>query len=800
MNRSLSRVCAFSIALFSLTALTGCGNGGGGGHTGPPAVSVAITTPSSSSISIGVGQTQQFTATVTGNCSGAGCGVIWTVNGVVGGNSTYGTIQTGTSVAYQAPAVVPSPATFQITATSVANSSVSASVAVTITGPAPGISITSPSSPSVNVAVSGTLAITATVTGLANTDVTWTVNGVANGNSTFGTLSGAGTGSGDSVTYTAPAAVPNPATFNITATSAANTSLTASLSVTVTSGVSISITSPANPDNIVAGSTVAFSAVVTGSTNTDVTWTVNGVTDGDSTDGIMVQPGPSTTYVAPIQVPSPATFDIVATSQADSTQSASVTVTITAPAVACGSGDESVLDGQYAFGLAGFSNTGFNAVVGSLTFDGRGNITTGEIDDNGVASKQNHGAVTAGFYSVGDDNDGCATIVSPFQTWSVRFQLGAVSSGVATAGHIMEFDPASPSAFVATGQMFAQVPSDFPAGLNGGYVHFLAGWDNSTGGRIVCGGVHTNSGGNISNVEETCNDKGNVTHTGPVTSNDGSYTAIDSSGRFTETVGSSHLVGYTISSGGTPGVPTALTMTTDSNPVMAGEAIQQQGTFSQSTLNGTFVAYGNGVNSSTSGKVFFGIYTSTGAGTLTQNAYYENDGGTWVPGNTSPTYNYSTDVYGDTTLSTNTVADAGHLYQTGYGWSVFIDVDSGASAGFAAAQTGSGSLSNSTLDGGYFGGTTEIINQAAQSDGLLVNVTGSSGAVAISTDSASTNALSAGQTSTDTISINSSGVIVDTAQPTQAIGLVINSNYFLIANHAGSPYPTILLLGPAQLP
>ena len=44
---------------------------------------------------------------------------------------------------------------------------------------------------------------TATVTGTTNTAVTWSVNGVAGGNSTVGTISTSGA-------YTAPATAPEP--------------------------------------------------------------------------------------------------------------------------------------------------------------------------------------------------------------------------------------------------------------------------------------------------------------------------------------------------------------------------------------------------------------------------------------------------------------------------------------------------------------------------------------------------------------------------------------------------------------
>jgi len=102
--------------------------------------------------------------------------------------------------------------------------------------PVVAVSITSPTTAQ-TVQVNATLTITAAVSGTSNTTVTWSVNGVTNGNSTYGTISG----SGLSVTYTAPARVPSPATFSITATSQADSTKSTSVSVTISSGVSISI-------------------------------------------------------------------------------------------------------------------------------------------------------------------------------------------------------------------------------------------------------------------------------------------------------------------------------------------------------------------------------------------------------------------------------------------------------------------------------------------------------------------------------------------------------------------------------
>src|SRR5438477_8256518 len=71
-----------------------------------------------------------------------------------------------------------------------------------------------------------------------------------------------------------------------------------------------------------------FTATVTNTNNTAVTWQVNGVPGGNATAGTISSVG---LYTAPAAVPSPATVTVRAVSQADATKSASAQVTITAP-------------------------------------------------------------------------------------------------------------------------------------------------------------------------------------------------------------------------------------------------------------------------------------------------------------------------------------------------------------------------------------------------------------------------------------------------------------------------------------
>lgn len=76
------------------------------------------------------------------------------------------------------------------------------------------------------------------------------------------------------------------------------------------------------------GSTAQYSAAVVGSSNTAVTWQVNGVTGGSSTTGTISATG---LYTPPAAVPSNATVTITAVSQASSSASGSAAVSLQNP-------------------------------------------------------------------------------------------------------------------------------------------------------------------------------------------------------------------------------------------------------------------------------------------------------------------------------------------------------------------------------------------------------------------------------------------------------------------------------------
>ncbi len=91
--------------------------------------------------------------------------------------------------------------------------------------------------------------------------------------------------------------------------------------------ITVTITSPAT--SVAVNQTLQFTAVVNNTSNTAVTWQVNGTMGGNiATTGSISATG---LFQAPAQVPSPATVNITAVSQADSAvTSNTIVVTITA--------------------------------------------------------------------------------------------------------------------------------------------------------------------------------------------------------------------------------------------------------------------------------------------------------------------------------------------------------------------------------------------------------------------------------------------------------------------------------------
>ena len=168
-----------------------------------------------------------------------------------------------------------------------------------------------------SVVLGNQVAFTATVTNTTDTTVSWSVNGIAGGNSAVGTISSTGV-------YTAPANLPSPATMQITVTSHADPVKSATASLMVASDITLSLTP--NPASVELGARQSFQASVTSSGHPDTTvrWGLSGAACPTAC-GMLDSGG---TFIAPGTLPSPAGVTITAQSAADPSKQISATVAI----------------------------------------------------------------------------------------------------------------------------------------------------------------------------------------------------------------------------------------------------------------------------------------------------------------------------------------------------------------------------------------------------------------------------------------------------------------------------------------
>jgi hypothetical protein len=213
--KSFARFMPLALVIGLLSMLFGCG-GGTAVPVNPPHAQVAVAI-AEDSISLGAGESYHFTATVTGNSNTA---VTWSLSGCTG--AACGTLS-ATGI-YTAPSTISTEAMVTVAATSQADPTKFDSVAV------------HHMPIEVSIAPAGawvtpgrTADFTAAVRYDANNvGVAWALGPACS--ATCGTLSNVAR---NSVTYTAPATVPDPPTVTLTATSITDPSKSAEVITTV---------------------------------------------------------------------------------------------------------------------------------------------------------------------------------------------------------------------------------------------------------------------------------------------------------------------------------------------------------------------------------------------------------------------------------------------------------------------------------------------------------------------------------------------------------------------------------------
>jgi hypothetical protein len=391
--RSMGSLVFLFVCSFAVLCCVSCG-GSSSSSTSKETITVNITPTTAI---VGLGATEQFTCLESGD---ANTNVTWEVDDVVGGNSTTGTIST--KGLYTAPTTFSTPSTVTVTCIAQANGMSSANVPVTLSS---GVTV-SLAPASVNLQFGQTQQFTAAVNGSSNTAVTWQAGGVSGGNSTYGTISSSGL-------YTAPStAATTPLAVTVTAVAKVDSSRSGTASIIVHGGIGVSVTP--TPVTVPTFGSQQFTASVTGTPNTGITWEVNGIVGGSSKTGTISTTG---LYSAPNSVPTTssnsksvgATVTVTAVSQADSTASGNVMVTILPSNQAAQKAPVSLgLSGGNANdnGTSGGSSTCCSGTLGSLVLRGGNQYI---LSASHVLARSDAGSAGDAIIQPGLIDSGCST-------------------------------------------------------------------------------------------------------------------------------------------------------------------------------------------------------------------------------------------------------------------------------------------------------------------------------------------------------------------------------------------------------
>jgi hypothetical protein len=299
-------------------------------------IGISVAPPNAS---VELGATQAFHAAIT-SAGHPDISVRWSLSGAAC-PAACGSVDLNGN--YTAPGILPSTATATITAQSVADPSKLATAPINITSNFT-LQVTAPQS----VPAGSTATIVATMTPIPgsnpSTVLSWSLSGPGCSSTACGTLTVVTTqGSGGSVTadtatYTAPTTEPNPASVTVTVTPQADPTKKAQATMAIQAGVSVSL-APAT-DTLAANHRVTLTAQVFGTTNAGVSWSVSGISGGNTSLGqiCVVASSPCQSvasgsalqvdYVAPSTIPQPNPVSVAATSVADATKTATAQITV----------------------------------------------------------------------------------------------------------------------------------------------------------------------------------------------------------------------------------------------------------------------------------------------------------------------------------------------------------------------------------------------------------------------------------------------------------------------------------------
>jgi hypothetical protein len=308
------------------------------------AASVTVTSDISISLSpnvagVELGAKQAFQANVPSQ-GRPDLTIRWSLSGIACPNSC-GTVDASGS--YTSPQILPSSASVNLIATSVADSSKQSVATLTITSHFT-LQLTAPA----NLTAGANSTLVAVLTPVAGSNpsaaLAWSLSGIGCTGSACGVLTVTTTQSAGAIplqntaVYTAPVTPPQPDTVVVTVTPQADPSKQVQASITIQAGAGIAI-SPANA-TVVANGRLTLTASQAGAPSGSFNWSVNGIPGGNTTFGQICVTGSSpcqpftsgaatqVDYVAPGSIPSPNPFPITVSNTGNPNLSASAEITV----------------------------------------------------------------------------------------------------------------------------------------------------------------------------------------------------------------------------------------------------------------------------------------------------------------------------------------------------------------------------------------------------------------------------------------------------------------------------------------
>ena len=637
----------------ALLALVSCGGGGSSSTPAAPSLTISCT-----ATAVVVNGTVQCTQNVLNLSSTLVTWEVSTGSGtpVAGGNSTLGTINT--NGLYTAPTTQPTPSNVvTITAVSQAQTTLAATATIQInaaTAISSIICLDSTQTANLNVTSGNSLACTATSSANTPIPVFWQVNGNPGGTAALGFISGQGN-------YVAPLVPPPGGTVTIKAISQAVSTQTLTAIVNVAFGNKVMSGSYAFSTHGRLQVTNAFFARA-GSFLADGNGGLTGLEDVNPQPGTITSEPISfsgTYSIGPdgrgiMQFCEPATGNVCAVPTSffrvavDSPQQIEI-IDFQAGSAASGQivaqTDTSVfnvagLNGGYTFSFSGISSGSDASVVGEFVSDGKGNITSGELDTNtggtlGTQVPIINTVANPSTYTVNSRGRGIAAIATASKTFNFAFYMVSASRAIFLGTDV------SP---ILVGDSFKQqsLAPWGPSALKGAVVFRTFG-TNSAGFVADVGAFTTDGTASITAGLLDENSGGAITSAAPVT---GAY-AIDVMGRGTITFASpSHAyVIYMVSVG------SAVVQETTAATVGRGFLTQPQGgPFTTASLGGSYALNLAGQNAAQRKEDVIGQLSADGTGKITGGALDINNFGTLATGQANQGTYTTVDANGRTTM------------------------------------------------------------------------------------------------------------------------------------------------------